>query len=392
MSYNSKQGIHTACVHAGKRGNDVFGAMHDPIYLTSNYRLPSDGTPVDWSGIHTNIYARNGNPNQFALQDKLAALEGADSCVVLGSGVSALAAVFLTFLSSGDHVICSKVCYSAVAILFRDLLPKKFHIQVSMVDSTYPEEVKAALQPNTKLIHIETPGNPTTGISDIEAIAAIAKESGVLLSVDSTFASPLYLKPLALGADLVLHSMTKYINGHGDALGGCILGSTNLINTLKEEAMVNFGGIISPFNAWLVNRGLITLPLRMKQHSENGMTVATFLEQHPAVRFVAYPGLTSHPQHLLAKKQMSGYSGMICFDIHGDMATHTRFLAQLQLVAHAVSLGDSESILVYTEPGNPKLPYLPELFQQGYFRFSVGLEDAADIIDDLNRSLSSCLS
>ena len=382
-------GINTTSIHAGKRHDDVNGAMHDPIYLTSNYRLPTDGTPVDWSGIHSNIYARNGSVNQFVLQDKLAAVEGAESCVVMGSGVSALAGVFLTFLQSGDHVVCSEVCYSAVGILFGDLLPRKFHIEATMVDSTDLEQVKAAIQPNTKLIHIETPGNPTTGISDIAAIAALAKLQGAMLTVDSTFASPLYQKPLQLGADLVIHSMTKYINGHGDALGGCVLGSLALIDKIKEEAMVNFGGIISPFNAWLVSRGMITLPLRLRQHSENAQKVAEFLENNNQVRFVHYPGLKSHPHYELAAQQMTGYAGMISFDIIGDETAHLRFMQELELVAHAVSLGDSESLIVYTEPESKKMEHYPDLFRQGFYRFSVGLEDAEDIIADLEQAFAA---
>ena len=241
------KGILTKCIHAGNKKNDTYDALHTPIYMTSNYRLPTDGTPVDWSGIHTNIYTRNGNVNQFVLQDKLSAVEGAEDCVVLGSGVAALSGVFLTFLDSGDHVICSKVCYSAVNILFRKLLPDKYHIEVDMVDTTDLNEVKKAIKPNTKLIHVETPGNPTTGISDIAEISKIAKGADALLSVDGTFASPLCQKPLELGADLVIHSMTKYINGHGDSLGGCVLGKTQLIDMIKEQAMVNIGGILSPF-------------------------------------------------------------------------------------------------------------------------------------------------
>lgn len=387
LAKTDTQGVLTTCIHAGKRSSEVLGAMHDPIYLTSNYRLPTDGTPVDWSGIHSQIYARNGSINQFALQDKLAAVEGAESCVVLGSGVSALAAIFLTFLSSGDHVICSEVCYSAVGILFRDLLPKKFRIEASMVDTTNLAEVQAALRPNTKLIHIETPGNPTNGISDIAAIAELAHSVEALLSVDSTFASPIYQKPLQLGADLVVHSLTKYINGHGDALAGCVLGSTELIDRIKEEAMVNFGGIISPFNAWLVGRGMVTLPLRMQQHSASALKVATYLEQRAGMRFVSYPGLSSHPQHDLAARQMQGgFSGMISFDFEGDFETHIRFLDSLRLIAHAVSLGDAESLIVYMEETNEKMKYYPELFRKGFYRFSVGLEDAEDIIADLEQA------
>ncbi|CAK7004699.1 MAG: L-methionine gamma-lyase [Desulfovibrio sp.] len=381
------KGVSTLCVHAGKMEGDAYGALHDPIYMTSNYQLPTDGTPVDWSGIHSNIYARNGNANQFALQRKLAAIEGAEDCVVLGSGVAALAGIFLTFLKTGDHVVCSEVCYSAVSILFRDLLPKKFNIEVSMVDSTDTAAVKNAVRENTVLIHIETPGNPTTGISDLPEIAAIAKNAGALLSVDSTFASPLYGSPLELGADLVMHSMTKYINGHGDSLGGCVLGCTELIDRIKEEAMVNFGGIISPFNAWLISRGLVTLPLRMRQHSDSAQKVAEFLERHPGTRFVRYPGLKSHPQHTLAQKQMHGkYAGMMSFDIKGTDNDRIAFLNELKLVKHAVSLGDGESLIVFTGSDSPKMPYYPEVFREGFFRFSIGLEDADDIIADLENA------
>lgn len=384
---HTDKGISTICVHAGKMEGDVYGSLYDPIYMTSNYQLPTDGSPVDWSGIHSNIYARNGNPNQFALQRKLAAIEGAEDCVVMGSGVAALAGIFLTFLKTGDHVVCSEVCYSAVGILFRDLLPQKFKIEVSMVDSTNLDAVKNAVRENTALVHIETPGNPTTGISDLAEISKIAKTANALLSVDSTFASPLYLSPLSLGADLVMHSMTKYINGHGDSLGGCVLGSTALIDRIKEEAMVNFGGIISPFNAWLVSRGLVTLPLRMRQHNDSAQRIAEFLERHPGTRFVRYPGLKSHPQHALAKEQMRGkFSGMMSFDIKGSNNDRVNFLSALKLVRHAVSLGDGESLIVFTGSDSPKMPYYPEIFRDGFFRFSVGLEDADDIIADIENA------
>ncbi len=192
--------------------------------MSNIYRLPTDGTEPDWSGIDSYIYSRNGNVNQFVLEEKLARLENAESCVTLASGVSALASTFFTFLNTGDHVVCSQVCYAAVNLLFRNYLPEKYKIEVSLVDTTDLEAVKNAIKPNTKLIHVETPGNPTTGISDLAEISKIAKEAGALLSVDGTFASPICQSPLELGADLLIHSMTKYINGHGDSLGGCVLG------------------------------------------------------------------------------------------------------------------------------------------------------------------------
>lgn len=383
--------VHTIAVHGGARKDDTFGAINQPIYMTSNYRIPTDGTPVDWSGTESNIYARNRNVNQMVLQDKLCALTGAEDCAVFASGVAALAGVFIPFLNSGDHAVISEVCYSATNLLFRKYLPEKYGIEVTFVDSTDTEAVKAAIRPNTKLIHVETPGNPTTGISDIEAIAEMAHAAGALLSVDATFCGPIRIYPLKLGADLEIHSMTKYINGHGDSLGGCVLGRKELLAQVKEIAMVNFGGILSPFNAWLVARGLTTLPLRMEQHSKVALAVAQFLENHPATRFVWYPGLESHPQHDRARKLMGGqYSGMISFDFNGTEEQHQKFLDSLTLVTHAVSLGDVESLIVYYDRNSDKLPHYPEIFRKGFFRFSIGLESAEDLIADLSQALEAC--
>ena len=381
----------TAAVHGGARKDDAFGAINGPIYMTSNYRIPTDDSPVDWSGTTTNTYARNRNVNQMVLQDKLCALTGAEDCAVFASGVAALTAVFIPFLNTGDHAIISKVCYSATNKLFRKYLPNKYNIEVTFVDTTDTEAVRAAIRPNTKLIHVETPGNPTTGISDIPAIAEIAHQAGALLSVDATFAGPICIYPLKLGADLEIHSMTKYINGHGDSLGGCVMGRKELLTEIKEMSMVNFGGILSPFNAWLITRGLTTVPLRMKQHCSVALEVAKFLEKCPAVRFIWYPGLESHPQHERAKKLMNEqYSGMISFDIQGDEAVHRKFLNSLKLITHAVSLGDIESLIVYYDKNSDKLPYYPDLYQEGFFRFSIGLEDASDLIADLKQALEVC--
>ncbi|NLN14206.1 MAG: aminotransferase class I/II-fold pyridoxal phosphate-dependent enzyme, partial [Tissierellia bacterium] len=336
------------------------------------------------------IYSRNGSVNQFILEEKLARLEKAESCVVLASGVSALASTFFTFLKSGDHVICSQVCYAAVNLLFRYYLPDKYNIEVSLVDTSDIEEVRKAVKPNTRLIHVETPGNPTTGISDLREISKIAKEIGALLSVDGTFASPICQSPLDLGADLLIHSMTKYINGHGDSLGGCVLGKKELIDRIKTEAMVNVGGVISPFNAWLIARGMVTLPIRMKQICNNAMEVASFLENHPRVRFIYYPGLESHPQHELAKRQMkNGFSGMMAFGLKASEEEHYELLSHLKMIVHAVSLGDGESLIVYNSKDNEKMKLYPEEFREGFYRFSVGLEDAEDIIADLDQALDA---
>ena len=331
----SNSGVHTTAVHAGARRDDVFGAINEPIYMTSNYRLPTDGTPIDLSGIDGNTYARNRNVNQIVLQDKLRALAQAEDCAVFASGVAALAAVFVAFLNTGEHAVVSQICYGATNRLLREYFPLKYKIEVTFVDSTDTEAVKHAIRPNTKLIHLETPGNPTTGISDVQRIAELAHEAGALLSVDATFAGPICFYPLRLGADLEIHSMTKYINGHGDALGGCVLGSKELLTTIKKVAMINFGGVISPFNAWLIARGLTTLPLRMAQHCVTALAVAKFLESRPAVRFIWYPGLESHPQHERAKALMKGrYSAMLAFGLHGGETACRSFLSALRPVSY----------------------------------------------------------
>ena len=387
---NKSLSLNTIAVHGGSRRDDCFGAINEPIYMTSNYRIPTDGTPVDWSGTNSNIYQRNRNPNQMVLQDKLCALTGAEDCAVFGSGVAALMSVFTTFLNTGDHAIISEVCYSATNLQFREYLPKKYKIEVTFVDITDTEAVRRAIRPNTKLIHAETPGNPTTGIADLPELAKIAHEAGALLSVDATFAGPICLFPLKLGADLEIHSMTKYINGHGDSLGGCVMGRRELLAKVKEEAMVNYGGILSPFNAWLVARGLSTVPLRMVQHCKAAQAVAEFLESDPRVRFIWYLGLKSHPQHDRAVRYMhGGFSGMIAFDINGGDDVHQKFLDSLKLITHAVSLGDIESLIVYYDRNSDKLPHYPPIYREGFFRFSIGLEDPADLIADLAAALDA---
>ena len=380
----------TKCIHVGNDIDKETGAIRRPITMANSYKLPYDASTLNWSDPNNVIYTRTTSANQLYLQERLAALEGAEDCVVLASGVAALAGVFFTFLDKDSHVICSNVSYIAVYRLLNEYFPKKYGIEATLVDTSNLNEIKRAIRPNTKLIHIETPGNPTTRVSDIEEIAKISKSIGALLSVDSTFASPFLQHPLSLGADLVVHSLTKYINGHGDAMGGAVIGRKELIDKIKAEAMVNVGGAISPFNAWLIMRGVVTLPLRMKQHSESALKIAQFLESYPAVKFVAYPGLKSHPQHEIAKKQMSMYSGVLSFGLKADVETHNKFVNSLRLVISAVSLGHDESLIVYTGPNDERNHFYPEEFKNGHLRFSVGLEDVDDIINDLKQAFKKC--
>lgn len=390
MTIKRQTSFQTRCIHSGNHIDQETGAIRRPITMANSYRLPEDASTLNWSSADQLLYTRNTGANQSYLEEKLADLEGGEACVVLATGVAALAGVFFTFLDRDSHVICSNVSYIAVYRLLNEYYPDKYGIEATLVDTSDLEEVRRAVRSNTKLIHIETPGNPTTRVSDIEALAQIAHEAGALLSVDSTFASPYLQQPLALGADLVIHSLTKYINGHGDAMGGAVIGKKALIDSIKRQAMVNLGGAISPFNAWLIMRGAVTLPLRMKQHSTSALAVARFLEGHPAVSFLAYPGLESHPQHTIAKKQMSMFSGVMSFGLHGDAELHNRFLNALQLIIQAVSVGHDESLMVFVGPDDERNHLYPPEFRNGHLRFSIGLEDAEDIIADLEQALAAC--
>jgi methionine-gamma-lyase len=386
--YGNEYGFLTRAVHAGNDVDKDTGAIKRPITMANSYELPYDPAELNWSGAGKALYTRNGGSNQQYLQEKLCMLEGGEDCVALASGVAALSGMFIALLKSGDHVVFSNVTYIAVYRLLNELLPGKYGIQTTLADTSDPEAVKAAVRPNTKLIHIETPANPTIKISDIEEIAKIAHGTGALLSVDNTFASPYNQRPLELGADLCVESLTKYINGHGDAMGGAVIGPKTIIDKIRSEAMVNFGGVISPFNAWMIMRGAVTLPLRMKQHNENALAVARFLESLEAVRFVSYPGLESHPGHRVAQKQMkAGYSGVMAFGLKADHDTHNRFVSHLKVITSAVSLGHDESLIVFLGENDERQYLYPEEFHGGFFRLSVGIEDAEDITGDIRQAL-----
>jgi cystathionine beta-lyase/cystathionine gamma-synthase len=384
-------GENSRAVHAGNSVDTGSGAIRTPIVLANSYALPDDPSTISWSGTDIPLYTRNSGTNQLALQSKLALLEGAEDAVVLASGVAALHAVFFTFLKAGDHVVVTDQGYEAIHKLFTDLLPVKYGIEVTFVDTSDLDAVRAALRPTTVLLHTESIANPTTRLADITPLAELAHSVGALLTVDGTFAPPPLLKPIELGADLVIHSLTKYINGHGDAMGGAVVGSRELVQRIKSEAMVDVGGVISPFNAWLINRGSITLPLRIRQHVASAQKVAEFLASDPRVAFVAYPGLPTHPQHDLAARLLThGAGGMMAFAVDGDPDTQNRFVSHLRLITSAVSLGHDESLIVHVGTSGARVAKYPEEFRQyGHLRFSVGLEDADDLIADLSAALDA---
>ena len=378
----------TRAVHVGNETDGETGAIKRPITLANSYALPYDPSSLNWSSAEKSLYTRNGGSNQKYLQERIASLEGGEDCVALASGVAALSGLFFALLKTGDHVVFASVTYIAVYRLFNELFNEKFGIETTIVDTTDLEAVKAAVRPNTKLIHIETPGNPTLAISDIEEIAKIAHENGALLSVDNTFASPYNQRPIELGADFAVESLTKYINGHGDAMGGAIIGKKEYLDVVRAQSQINLGATISPFNAWLIMRGSVTLPLRMKQHNENALKIARYLEKLDCVSFVAYPGLESHKGHEIAKKQMkNGFGGVLSFGLKADHDTHNKFVSELKLITSAVSLGHDESLIVFLGEDDERQYLYPEEFHNGFFRFSVGIEDADDLIADIEQAL-----
>lgn len=378
-------------VHAGNRIDPGTGAVRAPLVLANSYALPEDPSQISWSGTEVPIYTRNTGTNQALLQEKLAVLEGAEDAVALASGVAALHAVFFAHLSSGDHVVASDQLYEATWRLLTELLPKKYGIETTLVDLSDPDAVRAAIRPNTRMLQVEAIANPTTRVADVAALAEIAHAAGALLVVDSTFSPPPLFRPLAHGADLVVHSLTKFINGHGDAMGGAVLGSRALVAPIRSEAMVDVGGVLSPFNAWLITRGSVTLPLRLRQQLASAQRIAEFLEARPEVAFVAYPGLASHPQHELAARQFrGGFGGVLAFGLRGGGPAHNRFVAALGLITSAVSLGHDESLIVHVGGDGPRAAHYPPAFRElGHLRLAVGIEDPEDLLADLAAALDA---
>ncbi len=394
----SAQGLQTKAIHAGESPHKQGKASAPPICMSSTFIVDE---PLSFSANNLEpdsplIYTRWANPTSAQLEAKLAALENAESCVAFSSGMAASSSILLSLLSHGDHVVISNTNYPGTAEVARDTLPR-FGIEASPVDTSSLADIQAAIQPNTRMIWAESPSNPLLRITDIRAISEMAHQQNALLVVDSTFATPVATKPLDLGADLVMHSLTKYIGGHGDALGGAVAGRQELIGPLRGEGLIHYGGAISPFNAWLIMRGMATLPLRMQAHQENALKVAAFLENHPRVIRVLYPGLPTHPQHELAKHQMQNFSGMISFLTDQPHQDAARMMKELEVIHYAVSLGHHRSLIYLMETADlinssyrlhgRELEKYKAAAGAGLFRFSVGLEDAEDLIADLERIL-----
>lgn len=377
-------GFSTKAIHAGVEPDPSYGSIMTPVHLTSTYVQQELGKNKGYE------YSRVSNPTRTALEKNIAALEGGTEGLAFGSGMAAISAIF-HLLQAGDHVVVSRNVYGGTYRLGR-LVLNQYKLDFDFVDTTDIKEVKRALRPSTKMVFVETPTNPTMEITDLAAIARLSKARKLISVVDNTFATPYLQNPLDFGIDIVMHSATKYLNGHSDMLGGLlVLNDAKLIERLRF-IQKSVGGIMSPFDAWLCLRGVKTLAVRMARHEVNAMEVATFLSKHRKVRKVNYPGLVSHPQHRLAKKQMRGFGGMISFDL-GSLENAKKFLKRVRLCALAESLGGVETLISHpatmTHASVPPEERNAIGVTDGLVRISVGIEDLEDIVDDLKQALAA---
>jgi len=376
-------GFSTKAIHAGQAPDPSTGAIMTPVFLTSTYVQEELGKHKGYE------YSRVSNPTRSALEANIAALEGGKYGFAFSSGMAAITALF-HLLKSGDHVILSQNVYGGTYRVATQLLDR-YGLEFEFVDTTDVRVIERAVRPSTKMVFVETPTNPTMEITDIRAAARIARRHRLLSVVDNTFATPYFQQPLRFGVDAVLHSATKYLNGHSDMIGGVIVTSDEVLKDRLRFVQKSVGGVLSPFDSWLCLRGTKTLAVRMERHNENGMQVAKFLSKHPAVKRVNYPGLPSHPQYALAKRQMKGFGAMISFDV-GSLTAVKRVLKRVRLCSLAESLGGVETLISHpatmTHASIPKEEREARGITEGLVRISVGIEDVEDIIEDLKRALS----
>jgi len=397
MSTTDPRGLQTLAVHAGEGPDPTTRASAPNLVMSTTFVIDPD---IAFSAEELEpdapfVYTRWGNPTVRQLEEKLAALEAAETCMAFASGMAAISALFTQLLRPGDHLIMSDVAYAGASELVNSIVPRS-GVAVGRVDLSDLDALRAELRPTTRLVYAETPANPILRLTDIAALARVVHEAGALLAVDSTFATPVATRPIELGADFVVHSLTKYMGGHGDAVGGALLGAEGALLDVRRGAGIHMGGVLSPFNAWLILRGVATLPVRMRAHAEGAQAVAEFLAGRPGVTKVLYPGLPSHPQYELAQRQMRNPAGVISFQMEDGPERARRLARDLQTVHYAVSLGHHRSLIVYLptadllktsfrmSPGQEAA--YREYAGDGLFRLSVGLEDAADIIADLDRA------
>jgi cystathionine beta-lyase/cystathionine gamma-synthase len=373
----------TKVVHAGLKPDPTTGSILPPIYQTATYVLEKVGQDKGFD------YTRSSNPTRQTMEEHLAAIDNGKYGAAFASGMAAVDSC-LKLLKAGDHVICSDDVYGGVSRHFNQVLVN-YDLHFSYVDSSDPVNVENAIQPTTKMIWIETPTNPLLKVTDLEAVGKIAKNHDLIYGVDSTFATPVFLRPLEFGADLVMHSTSKYLSGHNQLIGGVVITNREDLFEHLKFVQKTIGAVPSPFDCWLTILGIKTLDLRMKKHTENAQSVAEFLEGHPKVGTVTYPGLPSHPMHHVAKEQMSGFSGMISFELTGGTTAGKKVMNAVQLIQLAESLGSVETMITHpatmTHGDVPKEERLARGLTDGLVRLSVGIENVNDIIHDLEIAL-----
>jgi len=391
MKENSKVQFETKCVHSGIDEYE-FGPVVPPIYQTSTFKFKSaqHGTSLFAGEEKGYIYTRMLNPTIQAMEDAIAELEGGYKGLGCGSGMAAVHTVFASLTQAGDHVVCSSAVYGPTTTLLNTIM-KKYEVETTFVDTSNLDEVKKAVRPNTKVIYVETPGNPTLCISDLAEISKIAHQYNAQVVVDNTFMSPALQNPLALGADVVVHSLTKFLNGHADVVGGIIIVKDEAAYKHFRKTLNQLGGVIDPFNSFLVHRGLKTLALRMQRHCENAQVIAEWLEKQSLVKSIRYPGLKSHPHYEIGLKQHKGHGGMITFELDGGLEAGKLMMNSVKLFQLAVSLGGVESLIEHpasmTHFSMGKEARLAGCITDGLVRVSVGIENVNDLIADLDSAL-----
>lgn len=393
MKEKTFRSLYTSVIHAGQHPDALFGGVSVPIFQSSTFAFQSaEQGAARFAGRDDGyIYTRIGNPTTKALEDCVAALESGCGGLATASGMAAITTVYLSYLSRGDHLISTAAVYGPTrTVLEREF--SRFGVEADFVDTSDLGNIRACLRPTTKMLYIETPANPTLTLTDIRACSRLCREKHLLLVVDNTFSSPIVQRPLDLGADIVIHSLTKFLNGHSDVVGGMIIPKEKNDFERLRKILTLMGGTMDPHQAWLVLRGVKTLALRMDKSQKNALELARFLSAHPKVSWVNYPGLESHPQHALAREQMDGFGSMICFGLAGGLDAGRRVINAVKLCTRAVSLGGVETLIEHpasmTHAGVPKAEREKAGISDDLVRISVGCEGAEDLIADLDQALA----
>ncbi len=390
---SQRTGFSTRAIHAGEQRDPQTGAITTPIYQTSNFAFTSTQELLAYNRGEASayIYTRYGNPTLKAVETKMAALENGDDAAVFASGMAAITTAILPLVEQGDHIVASRDIYGGTFNFLNTILPR-FGITTSFVDATEIEVITEAIQSNTKLLFCESPTNPTLKLVDLVQLAKLGREHALPVIFDNTFATPINQHPARWGIEIIVHSATKYLGGHNDLMAGVVIGPTDYIQSVKELLKI-FGGVLDPHAAWLLLRGLKTLPLRVHRHNQTSLQVAKYLEDHDKVRHVYYPGLESHPQYSLAKTQMQGYGGVISFELKGDYAAASRFVDNMKTAFITPSLGGVETLI--TQPSTTSHYHLDSQERENagisdeLIRLSVGLEDVKDIVAGLDHAFTT---